>query len=85
MVARFASYNDNGYYSDANLVTHKTGDWVKYSSHQRAIRKSEKEITHYVGRLIDANNKIDKLNATVEKYEAGEKPWDSVTGEDYND
>jgi len=60
--------------------------WASYND--RGYYSNEYLVDHELGDWVKYNDHVkvvDKLNATVTKYEAGEKPWDSITGEDYND
>ena len=70
-IRRWASYDERGYYSDSSLVDHELGDWVKYNDHIKIIDNYLEE--------------IHNLELIINKYTAVERPWDSITGEDYND
>tara|TARA_R110000803_G_scaffold132274_1_gene199475 strand:+ start:142 stop:360 length:219 start_codon:yes stop_codon:yes gene_type:complete len=70
-IRRWASYDERGYYSDSSLVDHDLGDWVKYDDHTKIVNALSDQV-HNLTQVIIA-----------EPLET--KPWDSITGEDYND
>lgn len=46
-IRRWASYNEQGYYSDSSLVSHELGDWVKYNDHVKIVDNLLYQLDNY--------------------------------------